>query len=133
VIKGKSITDCVTDYVNQYEINVIAIKKLHASRSSKALRRITNEIENFAIKQKLDFHEYSINELKENLLSETLGNKRILMEAVSERYPFLMADCQKEVKNKNPYFVRMFEAIALGIVCFNAVDTGTEKVEIKRS
>jgi Holliday junction resolvasome RuvABC endonuclease subunit len=127
VIKGKNVTDCVTDYVNQYGINVIVIKKLHVNRSSKALRRIADEIENLAVNRKIVFHEYSIDELKEKLLSETRGNKHLLMEEMSARYPFLLSDLEKESNHKNPYLIRMFEAVALGTVCFNAIDTGKKK------
>jgi hypothetical protein len=127
VIKGKSITECVMDYVNQYGINVIAIKKLHVSRSSKALRRIADEIENLAVNRRLVLHEYSIDELKEKLLSENRRNKHLLMEEISARYPFLLSDLEKESNHKNPYLIRMFEAVALGTVCFNAIDTGKKK------
>ena len=133
VMKGKSAVDCVMDYVNQYGINAISIKKLHVSRSSKALRRIANEIENLTVNRKIIFHEYSIDELKEKLLFEPRGNKHLLMEEISKRYPFLLSDLQRESVHKNPYLVRMFEAVALGTVCFNAIDTGNKKVEIKRS
>ena len=131
VIKGKSITDCVTDYVNQYDINVISIKKLHVNRSSKALRRIADEIENIAVNRKIVFHEYSIDDLKEKLLSETRGNKNLLMEEILKRYPFLLSDLQIELNHKNPYLVRMFEAVALGTVCFNAIDIGKKVGKLK--
>ncbi|MFZ1979404.1 MAG: hypothetical protein WAV76_15730 [Bacteroidota bacterium] len=132
VIKGKSITDCIMEYVNQYGVKIISMKKLHARRSSKALRRIADGIERFAASLKIGLREYSIDQLKGNLLSETRGNKRILMEEISTRYPFLSSDLQRETNHKNAYLVRMFEAVALGIVCFNTLDTGNKKVEIKR-
>ena len=128
VIKGKNITDCVMGDVNQDGINVISIKKLHVSRSSKALKRIADGIERFAASRKIGLREYSIDELKENILSETRGNKRLLMEEVSARYPFQSSDLQKESNHKNAYLVRMFEAVALGTVCFNDIDAGKRKV-----
>jgi hypothetical protein len=133
VIKGKSIPDCVMEYVNQYGIDVISIKKLHVSRSSKTLRRIADEIESLTMKMKLVLREYSIDELKEKLMPETRGNKHLLMEEVSKCYPFLMADLQKESEQKTPYLIRMFEAVAVGHVCFNDIDTGKKKVDIRRS
>jgi hypothetical protein len=131
VIKGKSIADCVTDYVNHYGIDVIAIKKFHVSRSSKALRRIVDEIENLAVNRKIVFYEYSIDDLKEKLLFEPRGNKHLLMEEISKRYPFLLSDLQRESDHKNHYLVRMFEAVALGTVCFNAIDIGKKVGKLK--
>ena len=131
VMKGKSTADCVTDYVNQYGIDVIAIKKFHVSRSSKTLRMIADELENLAANRKIVFYEYSIDDLKEKLLFEPRGNKHLLMEEISKRYPFLLSDLQRESVHKNHYLVRMFEAVALGTVCFNAIDIGKKVGKLK--
>jgi predicted HTH domain antitoxin len=130
-MKGKSTADCVTDYVNQYGIDVIAIKKFHVSRSSKTLRMIADELENLAANRKIVFYEYSIDDLKEKLLFEPRGNKHLLMEEISKRYSFLLSDLQRESVHKNPYLVRMFEAVALGSVCFNAIDIGKKVGKLK--
>jgi hypothetical protein len=45
-----------------------------------------------------------------------------MAELVTAQYPFLTHPFEKEKRNKSPYFIRMFEAIALGIVCFNQLD-----------
>jgi hypothetical protein len=123
IVKGKSIKDCIMRYVNQYGINVISIKKLHASRSSKALNKIVGQIKNLAAMGKVILDEYSINELKEKLLSEARGNKQLLMKEISVRYPFLFSDFQRESNHKNSYLIRMFEAVALGTACFEDIDT----------
>ena len=38
------------------------------------------------------------------------------------RYPELLFDFKKEEKNRNRYYERMFEAVALGLACFYKVD-----------
>jgi len=75
---------------------------------------IADELENLAANKKIIFYEYSIDDLKKKLLSETLGNKHLLMEEISKRYPFLLSDLQRESVHKNPYLVRMFEAVVWG-------------------
>ncbi|MEM2146702.1 MAG: hypothetical protein QW279_15170, partial [Candidatus Jordarchaeaceae archaeon] len=45
-------------------------------------------------------------------------NKKQMAELVASEYPFLFHLFEKEKKNKNPYAIRMFEAIALGLRYF---------------
>ncbi len=130
--KATAVREMVLDYVDRYGINVLALKKLHPSRSSQAVRNLITEIRRAASRHKLALCELSIDEVKSGLLSQARGNKRRLMEEVALRYPFLFNEMQREQKNKNPYLIRMFEAVALGIVCFSKLDSGMQKVA-KRS
>jgi len=126
--KTSAVREFVLGYVDRYEINVVALKQPHPSRSSQAVRKVILEIRRTASKHKLALCELSIDEVKTGLLSQRRGNKRLLMEEVTIRYPFLFPKMEREQKNKNPYLIRMFEAVALGTVCFNQFDTGRQKV-----
>jgi Holliday junction resolvasome RuvABC endonuclease subunit len=135
VVKGKDIREkrrfireLISGQSNRYGVSVLAIKKAHPSRSSAALRHIVSEAKSLAVKQNLTLREFSIDEVKTHLLSAGRGNKRQLMEEVAARYPFLFREVQREEKNKNPYLIRMFEAVGMGIVCFNQLDSGNAKV-----
>ncbi len=61
-----------------------------------------------------------INELKRHFQSRT---RRELVEKVTEEYPFLSHELSKERANMNPYYIRMFEAVALGSICFSHPDS----------
>lgn len=52
----------------------------------------------------------------------------MLLQEIARRHPFLLPDIQHEEESKNPYLMRMFEAVAMGIVCFNKLDSGNPKV-----
>jgi len=113
----------LSDFFTRYEPNVLAIKKLHPSRSSLNLSRMVSRLKEFSKRQGLRVYEYSVKDLEKSLSSEKrIKNKRELQEVVAALYPFLFNELNKEKKNKNPYFVRMFEAVALSIVCFNRLD-----------
>ncbi len=126
--KRRFVRELIREQSNRYGVSVLVLKKSHPSRSSAALRHIVSEAKSLAIKQNLTLHEFSIDEVKTHLLSAGRGNKRLLMEEVAARYPFLFREVQREEKNKNPYLIRMFEAVGMGIVCFNQVDSGNAKV-----
>lgn len=39
------------------------------------------------------------------------------MERIVEFFPYLIHEYEQEKKNKHPYYIRVFEAIAAGLVC----------------
>jgi hypothetical protein len=63
-------------------------------------------------------YEYSIKELEEIFLRDERHNKKNLVEKMVSDYPFLIHELEKERAHKNPYHIRMFEAVALGAACF---------------
>jgi len=62
------------------------------------------------------------------LLTEKRKNKRLLMQEVVARYPFLSNKLQKEGKTKNPYLVRMLETVGIGTVCMTQLVASPQKV-----
>jgi hypothetical protein len=41
---------------------------------------------------------------------------------ITSEYPVLSYELEKEKAIINPYYVRMFEAVALGSICFSHLD-----------
>jgi len=122
--KGKieRTKEILSDLINRYDLNVLAIKKLHRSRSSKNLNRLTASIREFARRKGLMVCEYSLKELEKFFSPEEKINKKQMAELVTSEHPFLLPVLEKERKNRNPYAIRIFEAIALGIRCFDQLD-----------
>ena len=108
----------VKEAIERFQPDTLAIKRLHSTRSSICLDRLTESIRKLSRLRKLKIHSYSITELKYALCSAAKGNKRRLAAEVAATYPILSHDLQKEMANRNPYYLRMFEAVALGIVCY---------------
>lgn len=129
VIKGKwskekiqKAYEVVISFVGQYECNVLAIKTLHPSRSSRNLNRLVAQIKSLAERKGLRVYQYSIKDLEEFISPERRINKMTLAELITSEYPVLFHELNKEKSHKNAYHLRMFEAVALGAVCFHHLD-----------
>jgi Holliday junction resolvasome RuvABC endonuclease subunit len=127
VIPRANLAEVVSGYIKNHCVNVLALKKLHPSRTSKTLRDLISKVKTLAQKNDLRMHEYSNDEVKMFFCPHERANKRRIMEDVAVRYPFLLPEMQHEQKLKTTYRLRMFEAVAIGIVCFNGLDGKKEK------
>jgi hypothetical protein len=70
----------------------------------------------FAKEKEIVVSEYGIDDMKRQVFGDRDANKHDLMEAAAERYAFLISELQHAQDRKHPYLVRMFEAVALGMV-----------------
>jgi Holliday junction resolvasome RuvABC endonuclease subunit len=113
---GKAL-GIISDFMERYEPNILAIKKLHPSRRSVNLSRLVNKIKEFSKCKKLKVYQYSIKEIESFFIDEGKPNKRNLMSAMANLYPILHHDLTKERSHKNVYNIRAFEAVALASVC----------------
>ncbi len=104
------------------EPGVLAIKKLHPSRCSKNLKLLTAWIKDLCRKKGLRTLQFSIKELEEFFLKNEKLNKENLTKIISSEYPELIHEIYKETRNKNPYYIRMFEAVALASIGFYQLD-----------
>jgi hypothetical protein len=125
VFKGKcskekigKILEIISEYIELYDLNTIALKRLHPSRSSKNLELLVLRIKALAKKNKIKVYQYSIKGLEKFLLEETKHNKKNLAEKMASDYPCLVHELEKEKTHKNRYHQRMFEAVAVGAACF---------------
>jgi hypothetical protein len=129
VLKGKwskekieKTKEILSNLISQYDFNVSVIKKLHPSRSSKNLNRFAAKIKEFLKAKGLRIYEYPVKDLEKFFSPEERINKNRMAELIASEYPFLFQVLEKEKRNRNPYAIRMFEAIALGIRCFHQID-----------
>lgn len=111
--KIKKAIGIVNDLIERYELNVLAIKKLHPSRRTENLLRLANKIKDFARRKKLKVYQYSIKEVEKLFIESEKLNKRNLIKEMVKIYPLLHHDLKIEQSHKNPYYFRMFEAVAL--------------------
>ncbi|HEY7326081.1 MAG TPA: hypothetical protein VH592_00470 [Gemmataceae bacterium] len=108
----------VKEAIERFQPDALAVKRLHVSRTSTTLDRLTDSIRELSRRRKITVQEYSITELKNILCSQATGNQHRLAAEVVATYPVLSHDFQQEMANRRPYYVRMFEAVALGIACY---------------
>jgi len=115
--KSQKIMVQVRHFMEQYEPDVLAIKKLHRSRSSGNLNRLVSRIKQHSKRKGLKVYPYSIKELEAFFFGEAKANKNKLAEIIVSKYPFLVHEFNKEKSSRNSYHIRVFEAVALGAVC----------------
>ena len=102
------------DLIEHEDIDMLVIKKLHPSRSSPNLQKLTDRIKKVAEIKNLAILEYPLSTIKQFFFPSVKSNKKALIEEMTLQYSFLHRVKEKEKKNRNKYFVRMFEAVALG-------------------
>ena len=116
----------ITDLFWQYQPDHVALKSLDPSRRSGHLERIVDEIRTIAGKKGIGMHEYAIEDLKRFYSPEERINERQLAELIIADYPALFheldRDWDEEKKRLRKYYSRMFEAVALGTLCFYSLD-----------
>lgn len=125
--------DHISEYIHRYGITAFAVKKLHPSRTSKLLHKAVASLRNYVNTHVGCLYEYSIDDVKRSLLSGKRKNRKLLMEEIGLRYPFLSEEIRKEETNKNPYRMRMFEAIGIGMCCLEEIDTEKNNVVKKKN
>ncbi len=112
----------VSSFIEEYKPNALAIKRIHPSKSSVNLNKLVTKIKESSKRKKIKVYEYSIKELEAFFLPEGKTNKKKMTEIIASKYPVLSNEFNRERKRKNPYHIRMFEAVALGSICFYQLD-----------
>lgn len=120
--KMDKIKKIVLRYINLYEPEVLAIKKLHPSRRSKNLVKLVRSIKDFTKRKGLRIYQYSIKDIEQFFLTQEKANKKKLFKKISSEYQDLFHEYKREKDNKNSYYIRMVEAVALASLCFHKLD-----------
>lgn len=120
--KIKSVESILTNLIDSFTPQIIVLKALHPSRSSRNLSQIVTTIVKIVQERKVKLHEYSLSHVKHVLLQKKRGNKKELAEFVVTRYPVLFHILNKEKQRKNVYYIRMFEAVGLIIAYFYHIE-----------
>ena len=119
---GKKLADSETvleTLIDHYDVGMLVLKKLDSSRTSGNLDCLVRSIIKLAKKKGIRLCFYTIGDIKKCLAVGMKTNKMVLAGIVTARYPFLAHELEREKRHKHPYFVRMFEAIAAGVVTYN--------------
>lgn len=129
--KKKKIGCKCQAFIDEWNPDYVAIKKLHPARSSPALKEQIAELKQICRTRQIPVYEYPIEYLEEVILSEKF-NKKNLVETLFEQYPVLFSEMAKERiifsqmekkgSDKKIYHTRMFEALAAAHVCFDQID-----------
>jgi Holliday junction resolvasome RuvABC endonuclease subunit len=120
--KYRKTMGILSGLIAQYRPDVLAVKRLNPSRSSVGLDRLVQRIIALSEKEGMTVYHYGIKELEAFFYPEGRSNKRKMVEIIASQYPVLYCELDLEKRNKNPYHLRMFEAVGLAAACVRDVD-----------
>ena len=120
--KMKAILAVINGLATRYEASVVAMKRLHPSRSSRNLDSLVSGIKHEMKYKGLTVHEYSIKQMEGSFLVSGKANRNNMAEEVVRKYPVLFHEFEKEKRHRNPHYARLFEAVALGSVCHDELE-----------
>jgi hypothetical protein len=121
-MKLKKVIDILGGFSARYNPEILVIKTLHPARSSANLKNMAAGIEAYCRKRGMAVISYSIQELESVLLNSSRVHKKELLKIIASEYPELSPELRREARNRNSYFLRLFEAVALGHVCLSAIN-----------
>ncbi|OPY73240.1 MAG: hypothetical protein A4E62_00556 [Syntrophorhabdus sp. PtaU1.Bin002] len=120
--KLKSAEMTVMNLISHYHVDTLVLKKFDSFRSSPNLDCLIESMRKLARKKRIKVITYSVADLKESFAFGTRVNKMTIAALAIARYPFLARELEREKKRKHPYSLRMFEAIAAGLLVINRIN-----------
>lgn len=120
-IRKESLRQILDNTIEKYGLDHLVAKRLHSSRCSESLKQLVQYLVYLTRKKKIKAHRYSLEEIENFFIAsnEEKKNKGLLARMVVFQYPYLGPELKKEETIKNTYHMRMFEAVALGVVLLN--------------
>ena len=109
----------LTRFIQKHKITALALKKVHHSRSSKALESVVLSIERYAKRNKLMICRYSIDEIKEHIGNEQNLSILQLSGQITPSKNEVLREFNVHFRYRNKYYLTMFEAVVLSLACQN--------------
>lgn len=120
--KERKIVDFLKEYLDRWQPKLVVCKEIDPCRSSPELDGLAASLMALLKARGIRAKSYPVRSLVEGLAGRKRKSKKILGEAVARRFPALIANLEKERRSLNPYYQRMFEAVALGSVCLGGLE-----------
>ncbi|MBL7837031.1 MAG: hypothetical protein JNM67_05915 [Bacteroidetes bacterium] len=113
--KRNDILRTIKKMIERYEIVKVVVKAPKPTHCSDAILAVLRDIERHTEQSKIEIAFCKMADLNKLFSEDGRGNRRQLIHAICKRYPSnkqLAILCEKERNSKNPYHVKVFEAIA---------------------
>lgn len=98
--------------VKKFSVTSLSLKVPTPTHHTTGLKQLIVSIKGYCAKQNILVHMCTIQELKAHGISDGRKNKKVLVQALGDKYPQLHHIAQKELNNRNSHHTKMFEAIA---------------------
>lgn len=120
--KQERIRAAVSHLIERYRPDVLAVKKPHPSRTSPCLDRLRLDVEDLARRSQMKLREYRLEQLEASYGQGQRIGRYEMADILCTRYPFLSQELQRDRATGKPYYIRMFDAIALATVCRDEIE-----------
>ena len=100
-----------------YRPNLVAMKSVHKSRGSNALRTVVESVRGITREHVLPLEEYSLETIKQKVGQRVSKSKRQMSIELATTYPSLQKLLKDLVDSKTYYQIRVFEAVAVARAC----------------
>jgi hypothetical protein len=111
--KLKDVLYILIKYIQNAGITEIVLKKPDVFRTSEGLENLISEIKAFAKRKNIQFTMLSLKSLKSRYSKEKGYTKAKMIKDAISNFPELYGEYNKEHKNRNKYYTKMFEAVIL--------------------
>ena len=127
--KEEKVKRTIEDYFKLYRPNAVSVKIIYPSRSSSQIHTVLKYINELARWHRIWLYQFSIEQVKQKFFKDKKSNKKEIAEMVAAMFPILFHQLHQKTHNKNLYYMRVFEAVALAVVCRDHIDKKCELVK----
>jgi hypothetical protein len=113
--KSAHVATILSTLIEQYQPNILVLKKPHPRRSSVLLDRLTLDITRLGARHELRVYSFTTASVAHLLSPERPASMRALAQHIATEYPMLKQELDAERVARHAYHMRMFEAVGLGM------------------
>jgi hypothetical protein len=111
--KANKIVTSIEPCVRQYCINRVVLSIPHAHHQTKEHTILFTQIKAYFNQKKIPVYEREAEKIYSAYLPKQKKIKKALMEVLTLQYPQLTLCYHKEIRNKNKYYIKVFEAVGV--------------------
>jgi Holliday junction resolvasome RuvABC endonuclease subunit len=124
--KATILLQAVKRLIKEYQVEGVAIKTIPQTKVNTQINKLIRTLTEKCTKESIVVHEYSIEKLKQ--LQDIDGKSKLaLMHHVALHYPCLKYLYHKELANRNPYHIKVFEAVLAAHQCNDEINGNPQK------
>lgn len=114
--KANEIVTSMEPCVRQYCINRVVLSIPHEHHQTKEYKILVEKIKAYFNQKKIPVYERKAEEIYSEYLPSQKKTKKALMQVLTLQYPQLTLCYHKEIRNKNKYYIKVFEAVAVAVM-----------------
>ena len=112
--KRESILTSLQPWFERYSIKSIALSIPYEKQTSSQTKELLEALKQYFSRKKIHLSSYPIKAIYS--FYEEAKAKKEIMKSLAMKYPELLFHYHKEMRNKNKYYVKLFEAVGVATI-----------------